>query len=211
VVASSAIKRDASLGRDARERDRAYLERVQTRHFNLIRQCYNAHCGREVSTMGDAFYLTFDDPVAAVRCAVQIQKQLTDEPIETPLGPLRIRIGIHSGFPEFFEGGWHGTDVDTTARIESAASERQILLSSRTYELVRHMSDVKFHSRGQFELKGLGSVDLWEADWDGTGPRQTALLPSSLRNRRRRIRLSVAAGVVGASLFATVAVALPAF
>src|SRR5580704_7292760 len=107
VVASSATKRDVSLGRDNRERDRAYLEKIQKRHFSLIRDSCRAHEGREVSNMGDAFYLTFDEPVEAVRCAIDIQKRLAADPIETPMGPLRLRIGVHSGFPEAFEGGWH--------------------------------------------------------------------------------------------------------
>ena len=97
VVDSSATKRDASLGRDSRERDHSYLEQVQSPHFSLIRECSKAHQGREVNTMGDAFYLTFEDPVDAVRCAVDIQRRLSSHPIETPRGPLRLRIGIHSG------------------------------------------------------------------------------------------------------------------
>ena len=190
VVESSATKRDASLGRDSRERDRAYLEKVQTRHFELVRASCQAFGGKETSTMGDAFYLTFDDPVEAVRCAVDIQKRLGEKPIETPLGPLRLRIGVHSGFPEFFEGSWHGTDVDTAARVEATATERQILLSSRTYELVRHMTDVRFHPRGEFALKGVDRVALWEADWDGKGPRPTAVPPLGVIERRRTIRKS---------------------
>jgi class 3 adenylate cyclase/tetratricopeptide (TPR) repeat protein len=188
VVESSATKRDASLGRDDRERDRAYLEKVQTRHFTLIRRSCQAHGGREVSNMGDAFYLSFDDPVEAVRCAVSIQKELAADPIETPRGPLRLRIGIHSGFPEFFEGTWHGTDVDTAARVEATATERQILISSRTYELVRHMADVKFHSRGEFLLKGVGRMSLWEADYDGKGPRPTSVPPISSQKRTKWTR-----------------------
>ena len=34
--------------------------------------------------MGDAFYLTFEDPVEAVRCAAEIQTRLAAGPIETP-------------------------------------------------------------------------------------------------------------------------------
>lgn len=188
VVESSATKRDASLGRDDRERDHAYLEKVQTRHFTLIRRSCQAHGGREVSNMGDAFYLSFDNPVEAVRCAASIQKELTADPIETPRGPLRLRIGIHSGFPEFFEGTWHGTDVDTAARVEATATERQILISSRTYELVRHMTDVKFHPRGEFVLKGVGRMSLWEADWDGNGPRPTSVPPISSQKRTKWTR-----------------------
>jgi class 3 adenylate cyclase/tetratricopeptide (TPR) repeat protein len=191
VVESSATKRDVSLGRDNRERDQAYLERIQTRHFSVIRECCQIHKGHEVSTSGDAFYLTFDDPVEAVRCSVDIQKRLGAEPIETPRGPLRLRIGIHSGFPEPFEGGWHGTDVDTAARVEATATERQILLSSRTYELVRHMTDVKFRFRGEFALKGVDRVGLWEADWDGKGPRRTAVPPLSVAQRKKQAWLTI--------------------
>lgn len=203
VVGSSPSKR-ASEGRDNRERDRAYLEKVQTRHFELVRACCQAHGGKEVSIMGDAFYLTFEDPVEAVRCAVDIQQRLTAGPIETPLGPLRLRIGIHSGFPEFFEGSWHGTDVDTAARVEAMATARQILLSARTYELIRHMTDVRFHPRGEFALKGVDRMALWEADWDGKGPRPTAARPlgeiERQRNMRRRTAALAAAVLVTAGM-----------
>jgi eukaryotic-like serine/threonine-protein kinase len=197
VVGSSATKRDKSLGRDARERDHAYLTQVQTPHFELVRACCKAHGGREVSTMGDAFFLAFEDPAEAVRCAVNIQQKLIATPIQTPLGPLRLRIGIHSGFPEFFEGSWHGTDVDTTARVEAAAGERQILISARTYEIARDMTDAKFHACGEFALKGVGSIALWDVDWDGSGPRRPAALPVEEMRRRRQGRvMALAAGIL---------------
>jgi eukaryotic-like serine/threonine-protein kinase len=196
VVGSSATKRDTSLGRDNRERDHAYLTQVQTPHFELVRACCNAHGGREVSTMGDAFFLAFDDPAEALRCAVNIQQKLTATPIQTPLGPLRLRIGIHSGFPEFFEGSWHGTDVDTTARVEAAATEQQILISARTYEITRDMTDAKFYSCGEFALKGVGSIALWEVDWDGHGPRRPAALPLEEARRRRQRRVMALAAAI---------------
>lgn len=202
VVESSATKRHDSLGRDSRERDHAYLEKIQTRHFMLVRECCARRRGREIETMGDAFYLTFEDPVEAVRCAVDIQKGLAADPIETPRGPLRLRIGVHSGFPESFEGSFHGTDVDTAARVEANATERQILLSAPTYELVRHMTDVKFHALGEFALKGVARTRIWEADWDGHGPRPTAVPP--LERTRRRIRIRLAGGIAAALILTAV-------
>jgi WD40 repeat protein len=177
VVESSATKRDLSLGRDSRERDRAYLETVQTPYYNMVRECYRARGGHEVSTMGDAFYLTFGDPFEAIRCAADIQRRLAEYPIDTPRGPLCLRIGIHSGYPVFFEGGYQGADVDLAARVEAMATAGQILLSSATYELVRSMTDVKFHRLGEFGLKGVDQEVLWEADWDGKGPRATTVAP----------------------------------
>jgi class 3 adenylate cyclase/tetratricopeptide (TPR) repeat protein len=189
VVESSPTKRDASLGRDSRERDRAYLEKIQTVYFNLVRECSKAHGGQEINTMGDAFYLTFADPVEAVRCAADIQRSLTADPIETPRGPLRLRIGIHSGYPELFETSYHGTDVDQAARVEAMATARQILLSSTTYELVRHMTDVGFHRKGEFALKGVDHVVLWEVTYDGVGSRPTALPPLDIQRRKKRRKL----------------------
>ena len=194
VVESSATKRDASLGKDARERDHTYLEKVQSPHFSLIRECSKAHQGREVSTMGDAFYLTFDDPVEAVRCAVDIQRRLTSHPIETPRGPLRLRIGIHSGYPELFETTYHGTDVDKAARVEAMATAQQILLSSTTYELVAQMTDVKFNRKGEFALKGVDRAVLWEVGWDEARPRPTAVPPLDAQRRSKR------RGVIAAAL-----------
>ena len=91
--------------------DSTSLKTVQTRHFNLIRECAGCHGGREVNTMGDSFYLAFENPIEAIRFAAETQARLVNEPIETPLGPLQLRIGIHSGFPKPFENTYHGTDV----------------------------------------------------------------------------------------------------
>jgi len=203
VVESSATKRDASLGRDSRERDHAYLEKVQSRYFTLIRDCYRAHGGKEVSTMGDAFYLVFEDPLQATRCAREIQRKLEAEPIETPRGPLQLRIGIHTGYGEMFEGTYHGTDVDTAARVEALGSAQQILLSSATYALVRNMADVTFHRMGEFALKGIGREVVWEADWDGRGPRPTAVPPITIQQRKQWAKL--AGGVAALLVVALVA------
>jgi class 3 adenylate cyclase/tetratricopeptide (TPR) repeat protein len=200
VVESSATKRDTSFGRDNRERDHAYLAKVQTPHFEVVRACCQSHGGREVSTMGDAFFLAFDDPAEAVRCATKIQQRLAESPIQTPRGPLRLRIGLHSGFPEFFEGSWHGTDVDTTARVEAAAIERQILVSARTYELTRDMTDAKFYPRGEFALKGVGQLALWEVDWEGKGPSPPTPPPPELVRRKKRIKMM--AGALAAMILA---------
>src|SRR5271154_2687027 len=170
VVDSSAIKRDPSFGRDNMERDEAYLRTVQTPHFTLVRTSCRKHNGIEKNNAGDSFLLGFENPEDAVRCAIDIQQQLSSNPIKTPSGPLRLRIGIHSGFPKEFEKSWHGTAVDVASRIESAAHPDQILISSTTYEIVSDMSDVKFQPRGEHTLKGVGNRVLWEVDWSGRGP-----------------------------------------
>src|SRR5271156_786701 len=158
MVGSSAAKRAASLGADAQERDRAYLEGIQTKHLRLIRDAIADHNGKEIMTIGDSFFLTFADPVDAIRCAAAIQQRLRTHPIDTPSGPLQVRIGIHNGTPEYFENSWHGTDVDTAARAESAGTPQQIVLTDAARAGAGPMTGVNFTPLGTFALKGVGDV-----------------------------------------------------
>jgi class 3 adenylate cyclase len=193
VADSSSTKRNPALGRDNKERDSAYHVKIQTPYEELVRQCCCNRAGKVVKTMGDGFFLAFDNTFEAVRCAIDIQKNLASSPIETPVGSLRLRIGLHSGDPVSIADDFHGTDVDTAARVQAIASPDQILISPRTYELVRHMSDTTFHPHGEFAPKGVPRMNIWEVDWDDHGPRPTAI-PSE-RDRRKGI-LGVAAVVI---------------
>ncbi len=198
MVGSSAAKRAASLGADANARDRAYLEGIQAKHLRLVRTAVAEHNGQEIMTIGDSFFLTFEDVVDAVRCAAAIQQRLRAYPIDTPSGPLQLRIGIHTGMPEYFENSWHGTDVDTAARAESAGTPQQIVLTDAARAAVGQMTGIKFRPLGTFALKGVGNVKLWDMDYDQHGLR-AASLPSNESLRNRKI---MAAGVAAVVLLA---------
>jgi class 3 adenylate cyclase/tetratricopeptide (TPR) repeat protein len=186
VVGSSAAKRAAELGADASARDRAYLQGIQTRHLRLVRESLAAHSGTEIMTIGDSFFLTFADARDALLCAAEIQTRLAAQAIMTHTGPLKLRIGIHVGTPEFFENSWHGTDVDTAARVESAGSPAQILLSAAARQAVGDMPGITLRPLGTFALKGVGNVSLFDADYDKNGlriPSATSL--ETLAHERR--------------------------
>jgi len=183
MVGSSAAKRADSLGQDATARDRAFLESIQTKHLKLIRDAIAEHKGTEIMTIGDSFFLTFEDVVDAVRCSAAIQQRLRAYPIDTPSGPLQLRIGIHIGRPEYFENSWHGTDVDTAARAESAGTPQQIVLTDAARAAAGQMTGIEFRPLGTFTLKGVGSVKLWDADYDQHGLRPACL--TSIEARRK--------------------------
>jgi eukaryotic-like serine/threonine-protein kinase len=196
MVGSSAAKRAATLGADANTRDRAYLEGIQAKHLRLVRDAVAEHGGTEIMTIGDSFFLTFEDVVNAVRCAAAIQQRLRAFPIDTPSGPLQLRIGIHVGKPEFFENSWHGTDVDTAARAESAGSAQQIVITETARALAGPMAGITFRSLGTFALKGVGDVKLWDADYDNHGAR----VPSLISNESKRKTQIFARGVAAFAL-----------
>jgi class 3 adenylate cyclase/tetratricopeptide (TPR) repeat protein len=190
VVGSSAAKRASGLGADASARDRAYLQGIQTRYLHLVRDTITTHGGKEIMTIGDAFFLTFEDAGAALLCASEIQIRLRSQAIMTSTGQLKLRIGIHVGTPEFFENSWHGTDVDTAARAESAGSPDQIILTDAARHALGDFPGIHLTPLGTFALKGVGDVKLWDADYDEHGPRKPQL--ASLESLRRASRLKFA-------------------
>src|SRR5512132_580954 len=58
----------------------------------MLRATFNAHGGTEVDTQGDSLFVAFPTAPSAARAAAQAVKQLSS-------GPLRVRIGIHTGTP----------------------------------------------------------------------------------------------------------------
>jgi class 3 adenylate cyclase len=192
MVGSSAAKRGAALGSDVSTRDRAYLESIQAKYLRLIRRAIAEHNGKEIMTIGDSFFLAFEDPVDAIRCCAAIQQRLCAEPIATPSGPMRLRIGIHVGTPEYFENSWHGIDVDIAARVQSAGSPGQIIVTeAAALKAIGDIPHITFRPLGTFALKGVGDLRLWDADYDRNKPRQPAI--ESIEQRRRKRIASKAA------------------
>ena len=194
MVGSSAAKRASTLGADDVARDKAFLDVVQSRHLHVVRECLPAYNGKEIMTIGDAFFLTFDNPQSALLCCSEIQLRLKAAPIMTVAGPLELRIGIHVGTPKYFENSWHGTDVDIAARAESAASGEQIILTDAARRLLGNLPGIQLRPLGSFALKGVGDVELWDADYDQHGPRKPELLSHTQIRRQARMKLLRRAG-----------------
>jgi class 3 adenylate cyclase/Flp pilus assembly protein TadD len=208
MVGSSAAKRAESLGEDSSARDRAYLEGIQTKYLRLIRTTLAEHNGKEIMTIGDSFFLTFDDSRDALLYCCEVQMRLKSSPIMTASGPLKLRIGIHVGKPEFFENSWHGTDVDIAARSESAGSAEQIVLTEAARRDLGELPGIQLRPLGTFALKGVGHVKLWDVDYDEHGLRKPQILSLEQIRRNGLLKLArqagygvLAAGLVAAAYF----------
>ena len=98
-------------------------------HRRALREAFVRHDGVEVDTQGDSFFVAFSTAPAAVAAAAAAQQMLA-------AGPIRVRIGIHTGTPHVTEEGYVGPDVHRAARIAAAGHGGQILVSSSTASLV---------------------------------------------------------------------------
>ena len=125
-------------------------------HHRLLRSAFTEWGGREISTEGDSFFVSFDRARDAVAAAVAAQRSLAEYP--WPKGQaVRVRMGLHTGEPSFSDGTYVGLDVHRAARICSAGHGGQILVSHTTCELVQHSlpEGVSLRDLGRHHLKDL--------------------------------------------------------
>jgi class 3 adenylate cyclase len=112
--------------------------------------------GEVVETRADEFFAVFEHAASAIETAVTIQRELRARTWPDDLD-VRVRIGIHSGFPTPTEGNYIGMPVHTAARISAVAHGGQILVSSDTRDAAREVTadGVRFLRVGQYRLRGL--------------------------------------------------------
>jgi predicted ATPase len=111
-------------------------------HRWILREAFRAHGGVEVDTQGDAFFYAFPSATEALDAAREGQEALLS-------GPIRVRIGIHTGTPHLTEEGYVGHDVHKGARIAASGHGGQVLLSKETREL----AGVEVKDLGEHRLK----------------------------------------------------------
>jgi predicted ATPase/class 3 adenylate cyclase/DNA-binding winged helix-turn-helix (wHTH) protein len=125
-------------------------------HHRLLRKAFEAHGGREIGTQGDGFFVAFRRARDAVAAAADAQRSLAAH--EWPEGgPVRVRMGLHSGEPALSADSYVGLGVHRTARICAAGHGGQILLSNATCELVADQlpRGVAFSDLGEYRLKDI--------------------------------------------------------
>jgi class 3 adenylate cyclase len=129
--------------------------------------------GHVVESRADEFFAVFEPPRSALDTAVMIQHALQRRKWAEDLD-VRVRIGIHSGYPTLNESNYIGMAVHTTARICQAAHGGQILASGNTREAARGSTPdgVRFKSLGSYRLRGLPeAVPLFQVAAKGLGSR----------------------------------------
>ena len=107
---------------------------------------FAAREGVEVDTQGDAFFVAFARATDAVEAAADSQRGLAE-------GPVRVRMGIHTGEPVRTDEGYVGMDVHRAARIAAAGHGGQVLLSQATRNIVGEGFDLR--DLGAHRLKDL--------------------------------------------------------
>ncbi len=104
-------------------------------HDRIVRDALAAAKGREVKHTGDGIMASFVSAAAAVRCAMQIQRELARREREEQDHHIKVRIGGAAGEPVEQNNDIFGTTVQLAARLCSHAQPDQILVSTAVAEL----------------------------------------------------------------------------
>ena len=114
-------------------------------HRRVLRAAVSAHGGVEVDTQGDGLFYAFARASDALDAAGEGQRGLG-------IGPVRVRMGIHTGEPLVTDEGYVGVDVHRAARVMSAGHGQQVLVTEATARLV---DAGILHDLGKHRLKDL--------------------------------------------------------
>ncbi len=133
------------------------MQAVLARHDAILRDGIETHGGTVFKTVGDAFYATFPAAPDALEAALAAQHALQVETWEETLGQVRVRMALHTGTAEAWGGDYFGPTLNRVARLLSAGSGGQILLSTATHELVRDQlpPGIELRDLGEHRLKDL--------------------------------------------------------
>jgi predicted ATPase len=122
-------------------------------HRRIVREAAAAHDGVEVDTQGDAFFIAFPTPGGAAAAAEAARDGLAG-------GPIRVRMGLHTGTPTVTAEGYVGEDVHRGARIAALAHGDQILVSPTTAAL---LEAAPLRELGQHRLRDFdGAVRIYQ-------------------------------------------------
>lgn len=132
-------------------------------HDQTLRGLFTEHGGREVDHAGDGFFVSFEDPSAALRCAVAIQRKLADHRRAAGFAP-QVRIGIHAGEALAVDRDYTGRTVHQAARIGAIGDGGEIVVSAETAEAAG--SEFALRHPREVMLKGISKpVRVASVDW----------------------------------------------
>jgi class 3 adenylate cyclase/outer membrane protein OmpA-like peptidoglycan-associated protein len=114
------------------------------------------HRGRIVKTLGDGLLVEFASVVDAVRCAVEVQREMAGRNLNRGAElPIAFRIGINLGDIIIAHDDIFGDGVNVAARLEGLAEPGGICVSRVVRDQVRDKLGFGFEDMGPRQVKNI--------------------------------------------------------
>jgi class 3 adenylate cyclase len=150
----------ASTELNARLGDVRWLELLRVHHA-IVRRELREQGGFEVKVQGDGFMIALPSARRAAQCALAIQRAIRAELDDHPDGPIRVRIGMHTGEAMREDDDFYGRNVSLAARIAEHARPEEVLASAVVKQLAESGGDISFKDERVIQLKGLGEQAVY--------------------------------------------------
>jgi len=137
---------------DDEEKTIRTLNVYRTAISNLVKH----HRGRVVDSTGDNILAEFASAVDAVKCSVEIQRDLAERNTQLPYDRrMEFRVGVDVGDVVEEDKQIYGDGVNIAARVEALADAGGICISGRVYDQVENKFDFKYEFLGKKEIKNI--------------------------------------------------------
>jgi len=148
------------------------LRQLKTHRKDLIDPKITEHRGRIVKTTGDGMLIEFVSIVDAVRCAVEIQRNMAERNARIAADRrIEFRIGINIGDIIIDSDDIFGDGVNVAARVEALADPGGIMVSGIVYEQVRDKLDFRFEDLGEQAVKNIARpIGVHRIQFEQGGP-----------------------------------------
>ncbi len=131
-------------------------ERLKGRLAQVVDPKIKEHRGRTVKNTGDGMLVEFPSVVDAVRCAVELQREMARRNADVPTeGRIEFRVGINLGDVILDHGDIFGDGVNIAARLEALAEPGGICVSRVVRDQVRDKLDFAFEDLGDQRVKNI--------------------------------------------------------
>ena len=135
------------------------------------------YSGRVVGTAGDSLLVEFASAVAAVECAVAVQRGMIERNADQPKNRhMQLRIGVNIGEVIVDGDDIYGDGVNLAARLESLCEPSGIALSGNVHEQVQGKLEAHFEDGGEQEVKNITRpIRVWR--WSDTNLQELPAIP----------------------------------
>jgi adenylate cyclase len=171
--------------------------RTLTAYREVMTTLIQAHRGRVVDSPGDNLLAEFASVVDAVRCAVEIQRELKVRNTDLPdQRKMEFRIGINLGDVVVEGERLYGDGVNIAARLESLAEPGGICISGTVYEHVENKLVLIYEYLGEQTVKNIAKpVRVWRIKMEPEevrSPKSEVSSPKSKGAKQKPRRVGIA-------------------
>jgi len=152
ILAADVVGYSRLMGAD----EEGTLAALKTIRRELVDPRIVEHRGRIVKTTGDGLLVEFASVVDAVRCAVDVQREMAERNADKPAATrIEFRVGINLGDIIIDGDDIFGDGVNVAARLETLADPGGICVSRVVRDQVRDKLAFTFEDMGEQQVKNI--------------------------------------------------------